>query len=336
MSHRKIFLSERKFTGELLMGSWIVGQSIINGILAGGVYSLVGVGMTIIFGVMKMVNFAAGSYMVWGMYFTYFWQLTLGGRISPYLLIPLVVLSMIVFGYISFKLTLRRVLGTSDTSYILITVGLMFFLTNLAETFLGTKPLTVYVPDVYKSGSFTLAGLLAKIFPSLADNQALAASPLGLLNFGYPRLIAFGAMVLLVLGVNMVLTKTLLGRAMRATAENNEVAKMLGVDTERTYTIAFILGVTMAAIAGLLVTPLYYVSISASVAFRTAPLMVIVLGGLGSIKGSFFGGILVGIVEAMVTTLVDPQLSVASISILFLIVVYLRPQGLFGKKMRTG
>jgi branched-chain amino acid transport system permease protein len=92
----------------------------------------------------------------------------------------------------------------------------------------------------------------------------------------------------------------------------------------------------MAAIAGLLVTPLYYVSISASVAFRTAPRMVIVLGGLGSIKGSFFGGILVGIVEAMVTTLVDPQLSVASISILFLIVVYLRPQGLFGKKMRTG
>lgn len=317
------------------MGSWIVGQSIINGILAGGVYSLVGVGMTIIFGVMKMVNFAAGAYMVWGMYFTYFWQLALGGRVSPYLLIPLVVLSMIVFGFISFKLTIRKVLGTSDTSFILITVGLMFFLTNLAETLLGTRPLTVYVADVYKNGSFTLLELITDIFPGLANNQALAASPLGLLNFGYPRLIAFGAMGLLVIGVNILLNKTLLGRAMRATAENSEVAKMLGVDTERTYTIAFIMGVTLAAFAGLLVTPLYYVSISASVAFRTAPLMVIVLGGLGSIKGSFFGGLLVGVVESTVTTLVDTQLSIASISILFLIVIYLRPQGLFGERVRT-
>jgi len=91
----------------------------------------------------------------------------------------------------------------------------------------------------------------------------------------------------------------------------------------------------MAALAGLLVTPLYYVSISASIGFRTAPMMVIVLGGMGGIKGSFFGGLLAGVVEALVTTLVDTQLSVASISILFLIVIYLRPQGLFGKKMRT-
>jgi branched-chain amino acid transport system permease protein len=317
------------------MDAWIVGQAIINGIMTGGVYSLVGVGMTIIFGVMKMVNFAAGAYMVWGMYFTYFWQLALGGTISPYLLIPLVVLSMIVFGYISFKLTLRRVLGTYDTSYILITVGLMFFLTNLAETILGTKTLSVYVPETYKIGSFTVHELLAAIIPSLANSPALLASPLSSLNFGYPRLISFGAMLLLVLGVNVLLNRTLLGRAMRATAENNEVAKMLGIDAERIYTIAFILGVTMAAMAGLFVTPLYYVSISASVAFRTAPLMVIVLGGLGNIKGAFYGGILVGVVESLVTTLIDTQLSVASISILFLIVVYLRPQGLLGKKTRT-
>ena len=317
------------------MNVWMVGQAIINGFLAGGVYSLVGVGMTIIFGVMKMVNFAAGSYLVWGMYFTYFWQYALGGTVSPYLIIPLVAASMIVFGYVSFKLTIRQVLNTSDTSYILITVGLMFFLQNLAETFLGTRPLTVYVTDVFKSGSFTVRDLIIRIVPSLAENQSLADSPLGLLNFGYSRLIAFGAMVVLVLGVSVLLNKTLLGRAMRATAENSEVAKMLGVDAERTYTIAFIMGVTLAALAGLLVTPLYYVSVSASAAFRTAPLMVIVLGGMGSIKGSFFGGILVGIVEALVTTLVDTQLSVASISILFLIVIYLRPQGLFGKKMRT-
>jgi branched-chain amino acid transport system permease protein len=242
---------------------------------------------------------------------------------------------MIVFGYITFKLTVRRVLNTSDTSYILITVGLMFFLQNLAETFLGTRPLSVYVPESYKNGSFILKDIITTLIPPLADNQALASSALGGLTFGYPRLIAFGVMLLLVLGVNLLLNKTLLGRAMRATAENTEVAKMLGVDAERTFTIAFIMGVTLASLAGLLVTPLYYVSISAAIGFRTAPLMVIVLGGMGSIKGSFFGGLLVGVVESLATTLIDTQLSVASISILFLIVIYLRPQGLFGRKART-
>jgi branched-chain amino acid transport system permease protein len=143
-------------------------------------------------------------------------------------------------------------------------------------------------------------------------------------------------MVVLVLGISLLLNKTLLGRAMRATSENAEVAKMLGIDTERVFTFSFILGVTLAAVAGLLVTPLFFVGVSASLAFRTAPLMVIVLGGMGSIKGSFFGGLLVGVVESLVTTLIDAQLSVASISILFLIVIYLRPQGLFGKRMRTG
>jgi branched-chain amino acid transport system permease protein len=293
------------------MNSWVLGQSIINGFLLGGVYSLVGVGITIIFGVMKMVNFAAGSYLVWGMYFTYFWQHTLGGEVSPYLLSPLVILSMIVFGFVSFKLTIRRVLNSGDTSFILITVGLMFFLQNLAETFLGTTPLTV-------NSSLKLLSFQAGGF-----------------TFGYPRLIAFGVMLLLVLLVNILLNQTLLGRAMRATSEKPEVAKMLGVNTERTYTIAFIMGVTLAALAGLLVTPLYYVSVSASTAFRIAPLMVIVLGGMGSIKGSLIGGMLVGVVEACVSTLIDTQLSTAGICILFLIVIYLKPRGLFGKKERT-
>jgi branched-chain amino acid transport system permease protein len=271
------------------------------------------VGLTIIFGVMKMVNFAAGSYFVWGMYFTYFWQYALGGKISPYFLIPLVVLSMMAFGFVTFKLTIRRVLETGGTAFILITVGLMFFLQNMAETFVGTKPLSVYVPPALKTGAVTI----------------------GPFNLGYPRLIAFFAMLILVGLVHILLNRTLLGRAMRATAEKPEVAQMLGVNTERTYTTAFIMGVTLAGLAGLFVTPLYYVSVSASTGFRIAPLMVIVLGGMGSITGSLFGGMLVGVVEQMASTMIDTQLSIASICVLFLVVVYLRPQGLFGKGERT-
>jgi len=316
--------------------TWIVWQAIANGLLTGGIYSLVGVGLTIVFGVMKIVNFAGGSYLLWGMYFTYFWQYALGGKVSPYLLIPLVVLSMIVFGYITFKLTVRKVLGTSDTSYILITIGLMFLLQNVAETFLGTRPLAVFVTEEYRYGAVVLGDLIGKIIPALANNQTLGTSSLGLLRFGFPQLVAFGSMGALVLIVHIILNRTLLGRAMRATSENTEVAKMLGIDTERTYTVAFIMGVTLAALAGLLITPIFFVGIPAAVAFRLAPILVIVLGGMGSIKGSFFGGLLVGVVEALVTTLVDAQLSTASISILFLIIIYLRPQGLFGERMRVG
>jgi len=258
---------------------------------------------------MKMVNFAAGAYLVWGMYFTYLWHVVTGW--SAYALIPLVVLSMVAFGFVTFKLTIRQVLDTGGTAFILITVGLSFFLQNLAENIFGTNPLAV------------------------ASSIKLASLKIGRYTIGYPRLIAFGAMLIIVLAVYILLNKTLLGRAMRATSEKPEVAKMLGINTERTYTVAFIIGVCMAAVSGLLVTPLYYVSATVGNTFRIAPLMVVVLGGLGNIKGALIGGMLVGVVEALVSTLISADLGVAGICLLFLLVLYLRPQGLFGKGERT-
>ena len=291
------------------MNSWIIIQSVINGLLSGGIYALVAVGITIIFGVMKIVNFAAGAYLVWGMYFT--WLLQTYTNLSVYLLVPLVVVCMVIFGYITFKLSVRRVLGTGFTPLILITVGLSFFLQNLAETIFGTSPKTV------------------------ESSIKLASIRIGDYTLGLPRLIAFGAMLLLVFGVNILLNKTLLGRAMRATAEKPEVAQMLGINTERTFTIAFVLGVTFSGLSGLLITPLYYVSAVVGNTFRIAPLIVVVLGGMGSIKGALIGGLLVGVVEQLVSTLISADLSIASISILFLILVYAMPYGFFGKGERA-
>ena len=291
------------------MNSWVIIQTVINGLLSGGVYSMVAVGITIIFGVMKMVNFAAGAYLVWGMYFT--WLLHTYTGWSAYILIPAVIVAMAIFGYITFKGTIRQVLDVGGTSFILITVGLSFFLQNLAETLFGRDPKTV------------------------ESTIKLASLKVGDFTIGYPRLIAFGVMVVVVIGINMLLNKTLLGRAMRATSEKPEVAQMLGVNTELTYTIAFIIGVTMAGLSGLLVTPLYYVTATAGNTFRTAPMMVVVLGGLGSIKGAFVGGLLVGLIEALVTTMISADLGTAAISILFLIILYLKPYGIFGKGART-
>jgi len=293
---------------------WKMAQAALNGVLSGGVYALIGVGITIIFGVMKMVNFAAGAYLVWGMYFTYLWHKWTG--LSSYAVIPLVILSMIAFGYVTFKTTIRQVIKTGGTSFILITVGMAFFLQNLAETIFGTSPLTV--ASTLKTASI-LVGRIAGL-PVI---------------MGTPRLIAFGVMLLLVLGVHLLLNKTMTGRAMRATAEKSEVAKMLGINTEKMYTFAFVLGVTLAALSGLIITPLYYVQATVGNTFRIAPLMVVVLGGMGSIKGALVGGMLVGVVEQMVATFISADLGTAGICILFLIVLYVMPHGIFGKGERA-
>ena len=288
--------------------SWVIIQSIINGILMGGVYALIGVGITIIFGVMKMVNFAAGSYLVWGMYFTYLFHLITGW--NCYLLIPFVIVAMAVFGYITFQLSIRRVLDIGGTSFILITVGLSYFLQNLAEMVFGTTPKTV---------------------PSAINTTSIM---LGRYSIGLPRFIAFCAMLVLVLLVNALLTKTNLGRAMRATSEKPEVAKMIGINTDRTYTIAFIIGVVFAGLAGLFLTPLYYVTPTVGSIFRTSALMVCVMGGLGNIKGALVAGIIVGIVESLVGTVVSADLGMVAVSILFLITLYVKPQGILGKGER--
>lgn len=287
----------------------LVIQTMINGLLLGGVYSLVGIGITLIFGVMKIVNFAAGAYLVWGMYFTYIWHAVTGWE--AYKLIPLVVLSMIAFGYITFKLTIRQVLGQGFTTFILITMGLSFFLQNLAELIFGTMPLRV---------------------PS---SISMSAARVGGFVFVYPRVIAFVAMVVIVLGLGILLNKTILGRAMRATAENAEVAQMLGINTEKTFTIAFLIGVTMAGVAGLLVTPMFFVSPAVAETFRLTPLVAVVLGGLGNVRGALLGGFIVGVVETLANTFISADIGIGVVCILFLIVVYLFPQGLFGKGARA-
>ena len=296
------------------MTLWRITQAVLNGLLSGGVYALIGVGITIIFGVMKMVNFAAGAYLVWGMYFTYLFHSLTG--LSAYALIPIVVLCMIVFGYVTFKLSINKVIKIGGTSFILITVGLSFFLQNLAETIFGTQPLTV--ASSIKQASFRVG--------SIANLPIVV---------GLPRLIAFGVMLVLVIGVYILLNRTILGRAMRATSEKPEVATMLGINTQRTYTVAFILGVTFAGLSGCIITPLYYVQANVGDIFRTAPLMVVVMGGMGDIKGALVAGLLAGIVEQIVATLVSADLGAVGICLLFLFILYIKPYGLFGKGERA-
>lgn len=132
----------------------------------------------------------------------------------------------------------------------------------------------------------------------------------------------------------MLLNKTTLGRAMRATAEKPEVAQMLGINTSKTFTIAFMIGVIFAGVSGLLITPLYYVTPTAGSMFRTTAYIAVIIGGLGDIKGALVGGITVGVIEALVTGMISNDLGPVGVGLALLLVLYLRPQGFFGKGER--
>ena len=289
--------------------SWIVGQSIINGLLMGGIYALISTGVTIIFGVMKMVNFAMGEFLMVGMYMTFLSYSMFGG--NAYMQILFVILAMALTAVICFKLTIQNILGRSNTSYILMTVGLSFLIQNLAQLIFGPNYRTVPAPTGVKT-----------LF-------------VGQYSISVPRLIAFIVAMILIFAISEVMNKTTLGRMMRATAEKPVVAEMLGIDTRKTFTIAFTIGIVLAGVAGLLLTPIYDIKPTAGAIFKSTALMIVVLGGVGSIKGAFICGMFVGLVEQLVATFISPDLGPAAVFVFFLLVVYFKPQGLFGKKGRT-
>lgn len=289
--------------------SWKIIQAVINGVLNGGVYAIVAVGLTIVYGVMKMINFANGEFLMFGMYFTYLLYQVTGW--TCYALIPLVAVVMAAFGWVVYKLVIERIVGRDSTTYIMITVGLSYFLMNLAQILFSATP--VSVPSDIKTASVKLGSFSASL----------------------PRLIAFLAACVLIFAVWLFMQKTYMGRAMRATWEKAEVAQILGINTKVAFTVAFVLSLVLAGVAGLLLTPIYTIYPSVGSVLKTTALMIVVLGGMGSIPGALLGGIIVGIVEALVGTLIDANLGPAGIFVVFLLILYIRPQGLFGKGSRV-
>lgn len=290
--------------------TWVIGQSLINGILTGGIYALVAVGITIIFGVMKIVNFAVGEYITCGMYIAFVAYSITGW--NTYVLFPFVIIAMALIGLVTFKLCLKPLLNRESTAFVLVTFGISYTLMNLLQMIFGAMPLNI--PSDIKSASISI----------------------GDFTIALPRLIAFVIGLALIIAVDIIIQKTNFGRALRVTAEQSEVAEILGINSKRCFEIAFIIGIVLAGIAGLLMTPFYFVTPTAGTTMKTTALMIVVLGGMGNIRGAFIGGIMVGVVEALVSTLVATELGPAGIFVVFLLVVYFKPQGLFGKGVRVG
>lgn len=288
-------------------------QIIINGLLIGGVYALIAVGITMIHGVMKIVNFAQGDFLAAGMYLTYaMYKFLPDGSVPYWLLIP-VGAAMYLIGCILYTTTIRKVIGKGDSNYILLTIGLSYLFQNTIQLIFG--------PD----------------FQSIpvSDNLRYGAMVVGEASISIPRLIAFVAAAVFVVFVNWFLSRTDIGRAMRATSENKVIAESLGIRTELIYVTAFALGTVFAGIAGLLLTPMFLPFPKIGSQFSTIAMSSMVLGGLGNIKGALVGGLIIGLVESASSTYISVNLSQAAINIVLMLVLAFRPYGLFGKKGRV-
>jgi branched-chain amino acid transport system permease protein len=218
----------------------------------------------------------------------------------------LVGIVMFAIGYLVFKFLIIHVIGKPDESFILLTLGLSIVLQNLILMIFGAEYLSVSTP--------------------IKD----AALHFGGLTLSVPRVIAFLVALLLVVALTILLNKTDLGRAMRATAESREVATLLGIDPIKCFTIAFAIGIVLAGTAGVLLTPMFYVFPGVGTLFNLTAFVVVVLGGMGSVPGALLGGLIIGIVEALSSTYISLDLSQLFTFLIFLAVLFIRPSGLFG------
>lgn len=290
------------------MTTELVFQSIIDGILMGGIYGLIAIGLTLIFGVMKIINFAQGALMMLGMYVAY-WCFALFG-INPYLSLPLSAIILFFIGVFIQKGVLQRMAGAPDHNQLLVTLGITLFIENLA--------LVLFKPD----------------FRSVKVDGIPATFSIFNLNIHTTKLIAFAFAIFLAIALFYFLKKTYLGKAIRATSINAGGASLVGVNIVKINYIAFGIGAGLAGVAGALITPFFYASPAVGASFILKAFVVVVLGGLGNFIGALVGGVLIGVTESIGGILLPGSLKELMTYVIFILILLLKPKGLFGGKAR--
>jgi branched-chain amino acid transport system permease protein len=281
-------------------------QAVVSGLLIGGVYALVALGLTLIFGVMRIINFAHGTLMMLGMYATFFLYTVAG--VDPYLSILLVGPAFFLVGVALERGVIEPNLGAPESNQLLLTLGVALFLENAA--------LVVFSPD----------------YRSIRLPWAARSFLVGDAVVNLPRLIAFGCSVALAVGLWLFLKHTDTGKAIRAAAEEREGALLVGIHIRRLSAIAFGIGSAVVAVAGSLVTPVLYVAPDVGDVFNILAFVIVVLGGMGSFVGALLGGLLVGVAESLGAAVLPGSLKQLPIFVLFVLVLLFRPTGLFGRR----
>ena len=285
-------------------------EDTINGILMGSIYGLTALGLTIIFGVLKVINFAHGSLLMVGMYVAY-WAVVLSG-LHPYLTLVLVVPVMYLFGYYLQDIVIKPIFKAErevrePITVIIVTTGVWYILDNLS--------LLIFGPQYRNIGDNPLRGKMLEIGGMLVS---------------VPKFWGFLAAIITAGSVYWFLQKTRMGRAIRATSLDRDAASLMGIKQYKVYNIAFGIGTATAGIAGVALVPFYNVFPTVGVLFDIKGFIIVVLGGLGSIGGALLGGIIIGVIESVGPQFMTATWTEAIVYGLFLLVLFVKPSGLFG------
>jgi branched-chain amino acid transport system permease protein len=280
-------------------------QGIISGLLMGCIYALIAAGLSLIFGLMEIVNFAHGEFLMLGMY-TAFWTYTLFG-LDPLFSVPICGGALFVLGVLTHKAIIRRILGAPMLAQIFATFGLGIFLRAAAQ-FLWT-------PDFRQVSEPLVQGPIKLFGVSVGLAQLVAA---------VASLLAFGLLI-------WFITKTETGAALEATAQDRQAASLMGINTERMFTLGWGISSACVGVAGAFLASFFYVFPYVGSLFALLAYVIVALGGFGSIPGSLVAGILIGLVEVLAGLFIAPAFKYVAVFAIYLVVVLIRPQGLFGK-----
>jgi len=284
----------------------ILTQSVADGLLIGFVFALVAVGLTLIFGMVEIVNFAHGEVLMLAMYAS-FWMWSLFG-LDPLVSLPVSTIALALLGIATYKLIIKRILNAPMLAQIFATFGLMVLLRSLAQ-FLWTPNFRVIQNSVVAGGRVDLGGIF----------------------LGVPQLVAAVGAIVTFAFIYWFMEKTETGRAMMATAEDRDAASLMGINSDRMFTLVWAIGSGCVGVAGALLSTFYYIQPEVGAVFGLTTFVVVALGGFGSIPGAFIAGLLVGLVQVMAGLLIGPSLKFAVVLAIYLLVVLIRPQGLLGE-----
>jgi branched-chain amino acid transport system permease protein len=282
-------------------------SQLINGMVLGSVYALLSLGLTMIFGILGIVNFAQGELYMLGAYVGFFLIVV---QKVPFLLALLIsMLVMGVFGLLIERFPFRPIQGKADESMILATVGLSVFLMNGAILLFGADPRRVETP-------------FSDVFIHL-----------GTFSISMQRILVFTVTVVLIILLTFFIRKTKMGKAMRACQQDLNAARIVGIDTKRVSMVTCFIGSALAAAAGVLIAPLFLVSPVMGLKVIAKAFVIVILGGLGNVAGAIMGGFIIGIAENLTAGFISSDLKDIIPFTILILILLVRPEGIFGKQI---
>ena len=281
------------------------GQLVFSGIFIGGIYALMSMGLTLIFGVLRIVNFAHGEFLMLGMYGA--WAITQLLGLNPYIAAIAIVPAMFLFGAIVHQLIVRPGLDKPHLVVVFATMGLSIFMQNVA--------LMIMTADLWD---------VPPIF-----SRSVTIGPF---YFKAELLLGFAVTIICTLFLQWLIRTTYLGKAIRATVQDGEAAMLMGIPVPRIFLITFAGGSALVGLAACIMMPLFSVFPTVGLNFVLIAFVIVVLGGMGSIEGALLGGICIGVVQSLSSYYVAPAYGQMFYFILFLLVMIFRPNGLLGQK----